>query len=480
MLHHVKLFTKFNAILHLTSALCLVLNFFIVSELRTQNKAQAISLTLQEAIYRALSYNNQLRASEFAISRASWDKKYALSLFLPRLSFNTRFSRIDDQTFFERDFRQFLPPEIASSIPQTVFQQSFFSSFDVSMPLFNSALWNGLSIAKANEAMAKKMNKSNRENLLFQVIRSYLDILKNQEIVALQKDYLELSLMNFKKAERLYNAGRYSKAEVLRWKVDYQQQKSIVVNGENSLRSATTVLRRLLNYNLTDFFTVQAHIPEHLVAESDKLYQFSEDQIFQLIQLTNQELIAANAALAAIQSNKKITNLIYKNSYTNYMPTLSFDYSYGWRENKTLNFDDYSPTLLMISFNWPLFSGFQNYSTIKSRYYDFKQSQEKFHNEIQNTRFILTETVNKLINLKTQRELSEAEVEFNEHNYRIVEQQKNQGLISNIDFIDAKLNLQGAKLKAINTDYDFMTAMVELYYLLGKIESLIEPEKEQP
>jgi outer membrane protein len=480
MPHLTKPVTKFNVTLQLALTLYLVLNFFIVPESNAQSKPEVISLTLHEAIYRALSYNNQLRASEFAINRANWDKKYALSLFLPRLSFSTRFTRIDDQTFFERDFRQFLPPEIAASIPQTVFQQSFFSSFDVSMPLFNSALWNGFSIAKANETMAKKMNKSNRESLIFQVIRSYVDILKNQEILALQRDYQELSLLNFEKAERLYNAGRYSKAEVLRWKVDYQQQKSIVVNSENSLRSATSVLRRLLNYDLTDFFTVQAHIPEHLVTESDKLYKFSEDQIFQMIQLNDQELIAANAALAAAQSNEKVTNLSYKNSYTNYMPTLSFDYSYGWRENRSLDFDDYSPTLLMISFNWPLFSGFQNYSTIKSTYYEFKQTQEKFNDEIQNTRFILTETVNKLVNLKTQRELSEAEVEFNEHNYRIVEQQKDQGLISNIDFIDAKLNLQDAKLKAINTDYDFVTAMVELYYLLGKIESLIEPENEQP
>jgi len=86
---------------------------------------------------------------------------------------------------------------------------------------------------------------------------------------------------------------------------------------------------------------------------------------------------------------------------------------------------------------------------------------------------MLTETVNKIINLKTQRELSKANVEFSEHNYRTVSLQKEKGLISNIDFIDAKLNLQNAKLNDISTNYDFISAMVELYYMLGKLNLLI-------
>ena len=57
-------------------------------------------------------------------------------------------------------------------------------------------------------------------------------------------------------------------------------------------------------------------------------------------------------------------------------------------------------------------------------------------------------------------------------NYRIVEQQKEQGFVSNLDFIDAKLNLQNAKLNDISAHYDFITAMVELYYLLGKVDVL--------
>ena len=46
--------------------------------------------------------------------------------------------------------------------------------------------------------------------------------------------------------------------------------------------------------------------------------------------------------------------------------------------------------------------------------------------------------------------------------------------MSNIDFIDAKLSLQNAQLSQVTSRYDFIAATVELHYLLGDLESLIE------
>jgi outer membrane protein TolC len=56
----------------------------------------------------------------------------------------------------------------------------------------------------------------------------------------------------------------------------------------------------------------------------------------------------------------------------------------------------------------------------------------------------------------------------------VVEKQREDGLVSNIDFIDAKLSLQNARLSAVNAEYDFIATMVNLYHLLGKVESLVD------
>jgi len=467
---------KIKSIYQLANSICLtlILTFSLNQNLVSQSHQTQIHLTLDKALSRALKKNNQIRINDFALQKAKWDKKHAWSLLLPGVSLNSRFMRIDDRTFAERDFRRYLPPQVANQMPQTVFQESYFTSLDVTVPLFNGALVNGLWIANTNVQMANQMGESTRNNIIFLVISTYLNVLKGKDVLNLQQEYLNLSQLNFEKAERLQNAGRYSKAEALRWKVDFEQQKSLVVSSESTVRSTLIALKRLLNLDLQSKIEVDNQIPQYLTSKSANLAELSDTELIEMIQLNDDDLIRANAALAAAKSNEKISNFLFRNSFSNYLPNVSLSYNHAWRENNTLALDDYSPKTVMINFSLPLFNSFQDVTASKSAHYSYRQSQEQFEDQLLNLRFVLTETVNKIINLKTQQQLAGTNVEYSEHNYRIISQQKDKGLVSNIDFIDAKLNLQNAKLNQINTHYDFIAAIVELYYLLGKIEAVVK------
>jgi len=436
-----------------------------------QTTDSAVLVTLEESIARALNFNNQVRSSELGIKKAVWDKRYAWTMLMPTVSFNSGYTRIDDQTLAERDFTRYLPPEL--NVPKTVFQESWYSSFEMSMPLFNGSLLNGLAVAGANEKMARNLSESTRNSIVFQVVSAYLNVMRSSDILQLQEEYLSLSRLNYEKAERLYNAGRYSKTEAMRWKVDFQQQKSTVTSSRSALRSATAVLSRLINTDMLQELRVESSVPDVLTTESTILDANSENEILTMIQLDDEALIKANAALASAKSNERIGKLLYRNSISAYLPNLSLSYSYAWRENNTVELDDYSPKTLRVNLSIPVFTGFQNFTSVKSSYYEYKAGQEDFSDRLKDTRYVLTETANKIINLKTQRELSKTNVEFNKHNYQIVEQQKEKGLVSNIEFIDAKLNYQSARLDDISNQYDFISSMVELYYLLGKIERFI-------
>jgi len=460
----------------------LILTFFLFTFISAQesNSSNKIFLTLKEAIFKSLSENNQVRASEFAMKKANWDTKHAWTQLFPTLSFNTRYTKIDQQSFEERDFfrqnlRTFfpgLPPGF--EVPQSSYRESFYTSLDVSMPIFNGVVLNGLFIAGAAEDALIDLNTWTERYVAFQVIQAYLDILYAKDILNLEREQLELSRLNYEKAERMHQAGRYSKAEALRWKVEYQQQKSRVVNGESFLRTTDIVLKRLVNIEMEDSLNIEKNIPQLIIEEVEKLAKRKDRKILELIKLNDDELIEVNAALSSAKSTQKVNKYLYHNSYSSYMPNINLQYSHAWRENKTIELDDYSPKTLMVTLSMPLFTSFQNFTSVKSSYYEFKSSQENFYDQLKNTRLILTETVNKIINLKTQKELNETNIEFNEKNYRVIEQQKEKGLVSNLDFIDAKLNLQNSKLENINTQYDFISAIIELYYMLGKLDNVIQ------
>ncbi len=439
----------------------------------SQNPDHKIYLTLQGSISRALQGNNQLKSSYYGLQKAKWDKFRAWTQFLPTANLNSRYMYIDDRTFEERDFRSYLPPELNDVIPQTVFQESYYTAIDVSMPIFNGVLLNGLRIANASKKTAQKMNESTRNNILFQVIYSYLDVLKSNDLLQLQTDFMNLAKLNYEKAKRQHIAGRYSENELLFWEIDHLSQQSSLINTESMLRTSKSVLTNLINMDMFTDFEVESTIPINILNEAEKFANLSTNRILELIKLSDDELIIANAALTASQLQTKLSKLLFKNTYASYLPNVDLLYSHAWRENNTLELDDYSPKTFIINFSIPLFTSFQNFSNVKSSYYDYRQSEEEHQNQLDNIRFILSETANKIIDLKTQRELSKLNVKYSQNNYRIIEQQKERGLISNIDFINTKLALQNNELTDITNQYDFISAIIELNYLLGNLDKVV-------
>jgi len=457
--------------------LYLLCMFVLILPLQAQDGTY---LTMEAAIQKALKQNNLLRADEYSVQKAKWDKRHAWTMLLPSLNFNTRYTWIDDSTFALRDFSRYFRSDdpqpgsgLGFDIPQTVFQESWYTSFDVNMTLFNGAIWNGISYAGAAQDLAQSRLTSSQNATVFQVIYNYLNALYARDILQLQKDYLELSDLNYQKAVRLQEAGRYSKLEALRWKVDFQQQKSIVSQSNSGVRNSLVALARITASPANRPIQIEERLPEKLTKESARLQNQSDANLLEMISLSKDELMNANAALAAAKSSEEMSRLFYRSSYSKFLPDINMNYSYAWQENNTVTLDDYSPQMLTLNFSWPLFTGFQDFSETKSNYYDYKRSQEQFNDQLQNLHFTLTETVNKLIDLKTQIELSSANVELSENNYTIVASQKEKGLVSNIDFIDAKLNFQNARLTQLKNNYDFISGMVELYYLLGKLELLL-------
>ena len=65
------------------------LGLIVLSNSLGQDQEGTIFLTMEEAISRALSQNNMIRASEYGLKKAHWDRVNAWTQFLPNVSFNT-------------------------------------------------------------------------------------------------------------------------------------------------------------------------------------------------------------------------------------------------------------------------------------------------------------------------------------------------------------------------------------------------------
>ena len=429
-------------------------------------------LTLEACLRQALSSNRQLQAARFTAEKANWDRRNAWSQFAPRISFNTEVTRIDEQTLAERDFSRYFPPEIP--VPRVAYRTSYYSSFNAHIPIFNAELINGLSVATTGQAAAERTREATRDRILLQVTSGYLDVLKRGAMLELQREFLVLTGLNVEKAERMHRAGRYSKLDLLRWQVEHQQQKSSVAVGESALRDATVRLRRLLNLRALTADALVDRVPDRLEAEVTRVAGLSEAELRRLAGVDSRTLVDGNAMLAAAEQDRERSRLVYRGQYSSYLPDVSLSYSTAWRRNDTPALDDYRPSVIMLNLSVPLFTGFRNLSRLKSAQFSYRAQDARFSDMVDETRQALGETVNRIVNLKTQRELIRTSLTYNENNYRIVSREKAHGRVSNLDVIDAKLNLQNARLLEITTQFDLTSAVIELRYLMGSLDDLVE------
>ncbi len=160
--------------------LFILLTIFSSISAQEMKAKEKIYISMEEAISRALSKNNQVKASEFGMLKANWDKKQAWTQLFPTVSLNTRYMKIDQKSFEERDFfRQNLhlffpnlPPDF--TVPQSSYRESFYTSIDLAMPIFNGNIFNGLYIANAAEEASIQMNESTKRNIVFLVTQVLL------------------------------------------------------------------------------------------------------------------------------------------------------------------------------------------------------------------------------------------------------------------------------------------------------------------
>ena len=124
-----------------------LITFLLLSQIGfAQPPKETLYLTMHDAIDRALGKNNQIRASEFSLQKAKWDKINAWTMLFPRVTFSTRYTWIDDSSFALRDFSRYFrsddsqPPAgfpmgqdtlagPSFNIPQTVWQETYATSF---------------------------------------------------------------------------------------------------------------------------------------------------------------------------------------------------------------------------------------------------------------------------------------------------------------------------------------------------------------
>jgi outer membrane protein TolC len=266
-----------------------------------------ISLSVKEAVQRALEHNLGLLLQEEAAGTARGARWRALAELLPDLS-GTLAAR-----------RQVLNLE-AFGFPAPDPIVGPFNVVDarvaLSQAIVDVSAMNDVRAAKFNEQAEKYGVKSARDLVVLVAVNLYLETVAGASRVDMTRAQLETAEALFKQAEDLKTSGLVAGIDVLRAQVQVQTQRQRLITSENDYEKFKLQLARAIGLPVGQPFTLTDKIPYAPIPALSL-----DDSIARALE-TRPDYLAARSRFAAAQASERAAT-------TEWFPTLHLDADYG-------------------------------------------------------------------------------------------------------------------------------------------------------
>ena len=186
-----------------------------------------------------------------------------------------------------------------------------------------------------------------------------------------------------------------------------------------------------------------------------------------------ESLIARNPAL-------KSQNVAVENAWLNakiqrgsLLPSISLGYSQSASASDLSGAFSYNPnnSSTVLSFSFPLFTGFQNSSRSVRARHSALADEERLAGLERNLKGQLENTLSSLASLNSIHPINQDVLASAEADVRLADEQYKLGAISILDLLDAQVSLITARSTLVRTTYDITTAADQRTSLLGTIST---------
>ncbi len=195
-----------------------------------------LTLSFDAAVLRALRDGEEVRSANASVDVAEAQIGIARSTGLPQLRLNSGYSQVVENA--------------RATIVGAVFGQAYTytANAQLSQPLFlGGRVFAGAKAANAVRGAARASTAEVRGQVVVDVERAYLNALFTRRLIEIQQSNLTLADQRVAQAQQLQDAGRASRYDVLRLKVERANLEPDLVQARNDYAIAVLNLRRLVN-----------------------------------------------------------------------------------------------------------------------------------------------------------------------------------------------------------------------------------------
>jgi len=406
----------------------------------TQAGAQTQSITLDEAITRALETLPSMVQARGAIETAQATKLQTWGSWLPSVSASAGNSvnsstRFDDRT-------------------QTMISGSS-SSYSGGISA-NMTLFDGLSrfadhrIANAGLASADASFTNTHFQTILEVKRAFFFALAAEDLVRISDTRIQRAVEQLNISIEKLNAGTATRSDTLRSHVEVGNAELQRLQAVTQLASAEADMARLVGLD----GSVSAELDDELAIVDVDTTSLRAEALGRSPQI--QQADAAERSAAAQ----------YSATTAQYLPRATASYSRSWSANQWL---DLNPSWsARLSFSLTVFDGFSrklNRTRSAMTLESIRAEAEDARRQV-NTQ--LTQYLASLVAAQTRVDIAEASRAASEEDLRVQRERYRLGAATIVDVLASQVNLDQAEVDIVQARFDYLVAKAQIAALVGR------------
>ncbi|MBL0708824.1 MAG: TolC family outer membrane protein, partial [Sulfurimonas sp.] len=292
----------------------------------------------------------------------------------------------------------------------------------------------------------------------FEMVNTYLQVMKNQELLGTAKANVKINTEIFSKVNKLYDAGLTTLSEVNKIESSLALAKSNLVVQENTLKDTVYNLQRVLGRTLD---------PETMVKPT------LDVELPKSLEEANKLSLQNNPSLLVSKHNINFAKASIRESRAPFYPSVDIEVSQSMNKNLSgvQGEDEGFKAMAYVKYNF--FNGFADDAALqksRSRLYQEQESKHILDREVTEGLSLSWESNKKLteqlVHLKDYKKFSKKTLTLYSKEYDL-------GRRSLLDLLSAQNDFIGSKAQIINTEYSMLFAKYRILDAMGSLVSSI-------
>jgi outer membrane protein len=413
---------------------------------------------LDNYIHYGLEHNLVLEQKEISLKQAQQSLEIAKSYFLPSINVLTDYTSGQGGRSIEFPIGDLLNPVYSSlnqltqsdqfpqleNVKTNFFPKNFYDAkVRTSLPLINTDLYINKNIQGQKILLKEYEVEAYRRQLVMEIKTAYYQHLAALSAEKIFASAIHLVNKNIEVNESLLRNGKTLPANLLRAKSEGERVRAEWNNAKNQVQNSRMYFNFLLNRNL-----------QEVIETEDVPVIISED-----IDNTSVQAREELAILKTVEGINNSTIQLYKLSR---LPKVNAFVDVG-SQAVNWQFNDQSRYYLLgVQLSVPVFQGFRNNQQISQSKLELQKSELDFKNTESQLQVLADVSRNNVLNAQQNYLASQDQLTSSRSYFNLIEKGYQQGINTQIEFIDARNQLTTAELQLNLRHFEMLIAQAHL------------------